>query len=297
MTLEEKIVAGIVQLVCGKDAPLTTDTIIDAVRKLALPANHPSGQLLAFFCDLYCKVYRNWDYDGETNGEEWLLGQVAKLNPRVIFDVGASTGNWLMTVRHAMPAVEIHAFEIIEATTSVLAKRVAGQGGITVNPFGLSDATGTLLMRVYQCPEWASCTAFPRGESYEEIARPVMSGDDYLSSKSISRVDFLKLDVEGAEHLVLRGFAQSIRDARIDIIQFEYGKINIFTHCLLKDFYDHLAASGYVVGKLFPDHVDFREYRLSDEDFTGPNYVAVRRARSDIVEFLSAGRGRAAPNP
>jgi len=74
---------------------------------------------------------------------------------------------------------------------------------------------------------------------------------------------------------------------RIDVIQFEYGKVNIITHFLLRDFYEFLEPRGYLVGRLFPDFVDFRAYALEDEDFSGPNYVAVRKTRSDIVDALS----------
>ncbi len=89
-------------------------------------------------------------------------------------------------------------------------------------------------------------------------------------------VDFLKLDVEGAEHLVLEGLENQLREQRVRFVQFEYGRVNILTHFLLRDFYQLFAKHGYVVGKIYPDHVDFREYDLNDEDFVGPNYLACR---------------------
>src|SRR5439155_19181087 len=94
--------------------------------------------------------------------------------------------------------------------------------------------------------------------------------------EGIREVDFLKLDVEGAEHLVLQGLENHLRDRRVRFVQFEYGRVNILTHFLLRDFYQLFAAYGYVVGKIYPDYVDVREYDLSDEDFLGPNYLACR---------------------
>ena len=44
-----------------------------------------------------------------------------------------------------------------------------------------------------------------------------------------------------------------------------------------------------MVGKLFPNHVDFRAYDLQDKDFLGPNYVAVRNVKSRIVDALRNG--------
>lgn len=97
-----------------------------------------------------------------------------------------------------------------------------------------------------------------------------------MRDNGIERIDLLKIDVEDAEHLVLEGFGEAL-GTKIDAIQFEYGRVNIITHFLLRDFYQILEARNYLVGKLFSNHVDFRSYDLTDEDFVGPNYVAVLR--------------------
>jgi hypothetical protein len=104
----------------------------------------------------------------------------------------------------------------------------------------------------------------------------VMRGDEFFAQEGIAEVDFLKLDVEGAEHLVLQGLGDRLREQRVRFVQFEYGRVNILTHFLLRDFYELFATYGYVVGKIYPDYVDFRDYDLSDEDFLGPNYLACR---------------------
>jgi hypothetical protein len=93
--------------------------------------------------------------------------------------------------------------------------------------------------------------------------------------------------VEGAEHLVLEGLETQLRSERVRFVQFEYGRVNILTHFLLRDFYQLFASYGYVVGKIYPDYVDFREYDLSDEDFMGPNYLACR-ANDAAVKALSS---------
>jgi hypothetical protein len=104
----------------------------------------------------------------------------------------------------------------------------------------------------------------------------VMRGDEFLAREGIDEVDFLKIDVEGAEHLVLRGLDGLLRQGRVRFVQFEYGRVNILTRFLLKDFYELFARHNYVVGKIYPDHVEIRDYDLMDEDFLGPNYLACR---------------------
>ena len=60
----------------------------------------------------------------------------------------------------------------------------------------------------------------------------VQTGDAYCTRHRIERIDLLKIDVEGAEHLVLRGFERMLHERRIEVIQFEYGLANIYTHHL-----------------------------------------------------------------
>ena len=72
-----------------------------------------------------------------------------------------------------------------------------------------------------------------------------------------------------------------------DLVQFEYGRVNVVNRFFLRDFYDFFEARGYAVGKIFPTSVDFRDYELSDEDFMGPNYLACRRDKPEYLRALA----------
>ncbi len=287
MLLVEQIPGAIVSALYGPETKVSPDSIHSAARQLASPANGQAGQSLALFCQQFLQAYKNWNYNLETNGERWLLKRLAAFKPSIVFDVGANVGDWLLAARSECSAAQIHAFEIVQSTSEELLKRIAGQMGIVVNRFGLSDQEGTITMRAFEASsQLATHTAYPHGK-YREVVCPVRRADDYLTEHQIGRIDLLKLDVEGAEGQVLRGFAKALDAGHIDVIQFEYGKVAILTHFLLKDAYDLLEAKGYTIGKLYPDHVDFRPYKLEDEDFLGPNYIAVRSARPDLIEILS----------
>ena len=84
-----------------------------------------------------------------------------------------------------------------------------------------------------------------------------MRGDEFLAQEGIAAIDFLKLDVEGAEHLVLQGLEANLRKQSVRFVQFEYGQKDILTHFLLRDFYHLFGSYGYIVGKIFPDYVEF----------------------------------------
>jgi FkbM family methyltransferase len=268
--------------------PITGTHIAEIAERLAQPPTSRNMLGLSLFCDRFLKAYKNLNYDMRSNGEEWLLRKLAAFRPGVVFDVGANTGDWSVLARATMPDSQVHAFEIVESTFMALAERMAGAPGVVLNQCGLSDHSGSVTMHVFDVSaKFSSHVAYPHGP-HREVRCPVKRGDEYAREKGIERIDLLKIDVEGAEHLVLSGFGTLLDAGDISVIQFEYGKVNIITHFLLRDFYQLLGARGYVIGKLFPDHVDFRNYALEDEDFLGPNYVAVHTAQAGVIDALSS---------
>ncbi|MCG6939407.1 MAG: hypothetical protein LJE83_14705, partial [Gammaproteobacteria bacterium] len=67
----------------------------------------------------------------------------------------------------------------------------------------------------------------------------------------------------------------------------EYGKIIIITRFLLRDFYLLFNDPGYVVDKLYQKKFEFKDYELDDENFFGPNYVAVKKDETEVIKLLS----------
>jgi FkbM family methyltransferase len=268
--------------------PIKGTQIADIAHRLAQPPNDQNMLGMSLFCSSFLEAYKNLNYDMRSNGEQWLLSKLAAFRPEVVFDVGANVGDWLILARATLPDSQLHAFEIVESTFTALAERMAGTAGVVLNHCGLSDHSGSATMHLFDASsKLSSHVAYPHGP-YQEAICPVKRGDEYVGEKGIKRIDLLKIDVEGAEHLVLKGFGALLDADDIDVIQFEYGMVNIITHFLLRDFYQLLEARGYLIGKLFPDHVDFRNYELTDEDFIGPNYVAVRKAQAAMIDALSS---------
>jgi FkbM family methyltransferase len=231
----------------------------------------------AKLCRQYLKWFGNASYKPARNGERWLLETLRGESIRTVLDVGANVGTWSLMAADLLPQATIYALEVVPDTAAALRARVALEPRIRCFNLGLAAHTGTLSLRYHETASThATFTDYPHSWTGEQIECPVMRGDDFLAREGIRDVDFLKLDVEGAEHLVLQGFEDSLRERRIRFVQFEYGRVNIITHFLLRDFYQLFATYGYVVGKIYPDYVDFRDYDLSDEDFLGPNYLACR---------------------
>ena len=59
-------------------------------------------------------------------------------------------------------------------------------------------------------------------EKWGKSTAKVMRGDLYAESQGLKRINLLKIDVEGYEYSVVKGFEKMFRSQQIDIVQFEY---------------------------------------------------------------------------
>jgi len=259
-----------------------------AIRRRLADRDSRLTRLLAGFSLRVINHYENYSADFRTNGEFAILEKLATRDLKVFFDVGANLGEYAAELARSFPGAAIHSFEIVPEIAASLRANVGHLPGVRINDFGLSDEAGELDVKRYAGPTGVnSIYDFPHEGESEWIKGRVITGDAYVKEHGIRHIDFLKMDVEGAEPRVLRGFSETFRAGKIDIVQFEYGQVNIITKHLLRDHYAFFEELGFVVGKIYPKRVEFRDYELRHEDFLGLNYLAVRKERRDLLELLS----------
>src|SRR5262249_48499807 len=223
-------------------------------------------RLAARCADRLLDRYANLNYDPLDNGEAFVLRTLARFPVRQVVDVGANVGGWTALAHRYLPAAHIHSFEVLPDTAEQLRRNVGHLPNVSVRAVGLSDSEARLSFNVYEGLS-AITTAFdyphpipPAGV----IEAPVTTLDHLVRSHGIDQIGLLKIDVEGMELEVIRGAREAIAAGRVLAIQFEYGRLNIITKHLLRDFYLLLEEQGFVVGKIYPNYVDFRGYRLAD---------------------------------
>lgn len=259
-----------------------------ATRLVARHRDNHAVRAIATFARRYLDSFENLDYDVEYNGERRVLETFGRIGTKCVFDVGANVGNWALCARQAIPSAEIHCFELVPATAAELRRNTNGDDGIVVNGFGLSDRVASVDVRYFPGQSALSSTvAYSHALDFVTVRGNVDTGDAYLERCGIEHVDLLKIDVEGAEGAVLEGFSAALSAGRIRAVQFEYGRANVVTRCLLKDHYERFEPLGYRVGKIYPTKVDFRGYRYEDEDFRGPNYLAVADSATELIAALA----------
>lgn len=245
--------------------------------------------MLAAKCGVFLNCYESAsDHEAVNAGERALLAAWSRFNFGCILDVGANVGIWALMAHDCFPECRIHCFEIMASTAEELRRKTADIPQITVNGCGLLDHEGEIELRYFPgVSTITTMTAYPHQFECVLAKGRVVTGDGYIERHGIDHVDMIKLDVEGAESLVLKGLAKIISEGRVDVVQFEYGQVSILTKYLLQDFYNFFTVQGYRVGKIYPDYVEFRDYAFEHEDFRGSNYVAVRADRSDLIAAVS----------
>jgi FkbM family methyltransferase len=251
-----------------------------------------------FLLELH-RGYENLNYDYLENGEKFVLETVARhLRVKTVFDVGANEGEWSRIAAGVFPEAIVHSFEILPETHRRLAEQCRSFERILPWAAGLGDAEKETEV-YYSTGRGRQTTCV--GNFFETFhGRPpqsgrakVLTGDGFCEREGISGIDFLKLDVEGYEEKVLRGFRGMLAAGKVKIVQFEYGYVNIAAGFLLRDFYRHLGSLGMRLGKIYPGYVEFKDYRFQDENFLGPNYLAVHASLAPLITDLRDGGRRA----
>ncbi|CAN7550204.1 FkbM family methyltransferase [Bosea sp. LjRoot9] len=239
--------------------------------------------------NLYKKTYNNLNYDMNTNGEYYLLDRLSTAEMKTVLDVGANKGDYTLACLSRFKDANVHSFEIAPPTYQKLTNNVSSKR-VKLNNFGLSNKDGSFYLNYN--PDDDGSSSLVEGSNihdgnWSKIQVNVIRGDDYCKNECINSVDLLKVDVEGAEHLVFDGFSESFEKNMISTVQFEFGMVNIYSKFLLKDFYDLFSKHGFVLGPVMPSGVDFKEYNTRDEDFQGPpNFFAVHKSKPRIIEAV-----------
>jgi FkbM family methyltransferase len=185
----------------------------------------------------------------KTNGELRFIESI-KNDIDVIFDVGCRS-NSLFT---SMDKI-VHYFDPVESFINDLSKQSNNNKISIFNNFGL----GNKNEEKYYYPSVESFNSreisVPKLNYNNKVKLQIRKGIDYIEEKNIENIDFLKIDTEGYDFEVIKGFGEAIKN--IQIIQFEYGgtsldengfKLNdIIKYLEEKDFHNfsYLHHGGY----------------------------------------------------
>lgn len=123
-------------------------------------------------------------------------------------DVGAHTGLYSLTALAANPDIRVTAFEPVDRVAAVLRRNIDLNGWsdrctIVEAAIGDDDGTAELSIPGMQLPSSARLTA----AHYRDLPGRTVTVPSHRLDSIAPDADLVKIDVEGAEHLVLAGMA------------------------------------------------------------------------------------------
>lgn len=128
-------------------------------------------------------------------------------NNDVFFDIGANTGFFSLIVASKSNSIQVHAFDPIKINTYLLSSSIEinGFSNIIVNQTCVGDYDGIVEFSLSSDSAYSSILDSGRKTEIKRIKLPIIKLDSYVNSMKINKIDFIKIDVEGAEKLVLEG--------------------------------------------------------------------------------------------
>ena len=171
-------------------------------------------------CDLRNVIAREACLTGRTAPAETAVVRASLPAGGTFVDVGANWGYFTLAGAHAVgPAGRVVALEPDPRVHAELCANVArnGIGNVAVLAVAASDRGGEAVLRGYAEADRnrgvSSLVAAPAGDAPSFTVRTAPL-DDLLDEQGIDSVDLVKIDVEGAEELVVRGRVRGLAAGR-----------------------------------------------------------------------------------
>jgi FkbM family methyltransferase len=127
----------------------------------------------------------------------------------IVLDCGVSFGTFTRRASNQGARLVV-ALEPGPQAAACLARTFANDSGVIVQPVGAWDEDCTLNLSQSAVSSSANSFVLPLAETEGDLAVPVRSIDSLVQSLSLPRVDFIKMDIEGAECKALAGARQTL---------------------------------------------------------------------------------------
>jgi FkbM family methyltransferase len=156
-----------------------------------------------------------------------------------VFDLGGYEGQWSSDIL-SMYDCSIRIFEPVDTFASRIEARFSSRKKIIVHRFGLSNETGNA--QIYLAGDATSI--FITGSECREIR--LVKASDFFEREAISRVDLMKINIEGAEYDLLEHLLDSGLTRLITNIQVQFHNIVPNAEGRMNKIQERLRATHYL---------------------------------------------------
>lgn len=197
------------------------------------------------------------------------LFKTVAVGSEVILDIGANIGCTALLFSEL--SKQVYAFEPSQSTFHFLEKNVSESGlkNIALQNIGLGAESGEFTLTFSPANRSggfvSNQTQINAGHVTETIT--IRRLDDVIQSLNVSKVDFIKIDVEGFEGQVLRGATQTLLTYQpVVVLELNHWCLNVFQRTSVPDFFDFLRSQFPIL--LAIDHANYLNLHNEDESYT-----------------------------
>lgn len=145
-----------------------------------------------------------------------------------IFDIGANIGWYSIGITKHKKNVSVYSFEPIPTLFENLKTNLKLNNSTNIKIFNHGFYNENKELTFYYYPDaagYSSNVQFPGKNGFEKVKCKVMTIDEFVNKNKISKIEFIKCDVEGAELFVFQGGVKAIERFK-PIILSEISRIN-----------------------------------------------------------------------
>jgi FkbM family methyltransferase len=246
--------------------------------------------------------------------ERELRALFGPAEPLTIFDIGSCEGEDSIRYARCFPRSRVFAFEPLPANQQLIRANFQRYGVTNAElvPLALSDRCGEAVFHVssgrpgdlFAGREWnygnkSSSLLQPAGEQpmhgwiefKEAITVPTSTLDEFCRASGIERIDFIHMDVQGAERLVLAGAAAALR--RVTALWLEVSDLALYRgQALRADIEQVMRGHGFALSLEERRAIEGDQFYVNLHRARIWPYLARRRA-GQLARRLRAATARA----
>ena len=201
-------------------------------------------------------------------------------NPNTVIDVGANVGLYTEQLFKKFPNSKYFLFEPSKTNTDVLNKKFHKYNNVKIFRKALSNNNGkselfsvdsgnVLNSLIKQDFFHDNVTKFNFTQDVE-----VSRLDHYDLINDLQSIDYVKIDTEGNEFLVLQGFGNNLKKCKL--IQFEFGLGTLYAKNYFIDFWNFFKNNNFSLYIITPSGPKIiKSYSYIYEHFDAINFIAL----------------------
>ena len=218
-----------------------------------------------------------FDCENEVKTIKQILGYRTEITA---LDIGANRGDWATAFLKVFRHSKVICFEPDPLSKQYFQVLLDRFPSLELNNIALAERNGNAIL--YTRDEvWggASIVSRVRNGFNRKLNVELSTLDSFIDSRELFP-DVIKIDVEGAEMLVLQGAINTL--SRVSIVQFEFSDLQMASKLYFKDFFDFFTSAGFRLGRITPSGIAWiNVYDPLEEYFRTTNFIAhnLRTAR------------------